>query len=94
MILTTREKIMPIDYLVVKDSHVYGYTTYKKCDIAFTEKFLVNNMQLNGHKVAVKIWDDEKKFLGKVSSLASKEIEDAQLNSDIAVAETLVTLVV
>lgn len=94
MILTSKEKVMPIDFLVVKEAHVIGYTTYKKCDISFAEKFLTDNMQINGHKVTVKIWEDEKKFVSKVASMGNKEIEDDKLNKDIAIADTLLTLVV
>ncbi len=94
MILTSKEKVMPIDFLVVKESHVIGYTTYKKCDIPFAEKFLTDNMQVNGHKVTVKIWEDEKKFISKVASMGNKEIEDDKINKDVAIAETLLTLVV
>ncbi len=94
MIITSKEKAMPIDYLVVKESHVIGYTTYKKCDIPFAEKFITENMQLNGHKVTVKIWENEKKFISKVASMANKEIEEDKINKDVAIAETLLTLVV
>jgi len=94
MIITSKEKTMPIDYLVVKESHVMGYTSYKKCDVPFAEKFITENMQLNGHKVAVKIWDDEKKFISKIASMGNKEIEEDKMNKDAAIAETLLTLVV
>lgn len=94
MIMTSKEKVMPVDYLVVKDSHVMGYTSYKKCDIAFTEKFVTENMQVNGHRVTVKIWDDEKKFISKVASMGNKEIEEDKVRKDAAIAETLLSLVV
>jgi len=94
MIMTSKEKVMPVDYLVVKESHVMGYTSYKKCDIPFAEKFITENMQVNGHKVAVKIWDDEKKFISKIASMGNKEIEEDKMNKDAAIAETLLTLVV
>lgn len=94
MIMTSREKIMPVDYLVVKESHVMGYTSYPKCDIPFTEKFVTENMQANGHKVVVKIWTDEKKFISKVASMGNKEIEEDKIKKDKAVAETLLSLVV
>lgn len=92
LVLTTTEKIMPIDFIVVKDNHIVGYTTNPKCDINFTDKFLTDNMQLNGYKVSVKIMTDKKKFLARVLELAGKEIKDEQYGNDAEIAATVLTL--
>lgn len=92
LVLTTAEKIMPIDFIVVRENHIVGYTTNPKCDINFTDRFLADNMQLNGYKVSVKIMTDKKKFLARVSELASKEINEEQYGRDTEIATTVLTL--
>lgn len=92
-VLTTTEKVMPVDFFVIKDNCIIGYTANKKCDIPFTERFLSENMKQNGHKVTVKIWDDKKKFLSRISSLAAAESKDGQEERDREIAGTVLSLV-
>lgn len=92
LVLTTTERIMPIDFVVVKESHIVGFTTNPKCDIPFADKFITENMQLNGHKVSVKIMNNKSKFLSRVKELAGKEITDEQAQKDSEIAATVLSL--
>ena len=94
LVLTTTERIMPIDFIVVKESHIVGYTTHPKCDIPFADKFLTENMQLNGHKVSVKIMDNKSKFLARTTELARKEISEEQTQKDSEIAATVLSLAI
>lgn len=94
LVLTTTERIMPIDFVVVKENHIIGYTTGKKCDIPFTDKFLTDNMQLNGHKVSVKIMNNKTKFLARTAELARKEISEEQMQKDSEIAATVLSLAI
>ena len=92
LVLTTTEKIMPIDFAVVKEGHVVGFTSNPKCDIQFVDKFLPQNIQLNGHKASVKIMNNKSKFLARVSELARKEIDDEQMQKDSEIAAIVLSL--
>ncbi len=92
LVLTTTERIMPIDFIVVKESHIVGITTNPKCDIPFADKFITDNMQLNGHKVSVKIMNNKNKFLTRVKELADREITEEQARKDSEIAATVLTL--
>lgn len=94
LVLTTTERIMPIDFIVVKESHIVGYTTHPKCDIPFADKFLTENMQLNGHKVSVKIMNNKSKFLARTTELARKEITEEQMQKDSEIAATVLSLAI
>lgn len=94
LVLTTTEKIMPIDFIVVKDSHIIGFTTNPKCDILFADKFLTDNMQLNGYKVSVKILNNKNKFLTRIKELSAKEIAKEEMQKDSEVAATVLSLAI
>ena len=94
LVLTTTERIMPIDFIIVKESHIVGFTTNSKCDIPFADKFLTENMQLNGHKVSVKIMNNKSKFLMRVKELAGKEITEEQVQKDSEIAATVLSLAI
>ncbi|MBR6637890.1 MAG: hypothetical protein IKK96_03415 [Lachnospiraceae bacterium] len=94
LVLTTTERIMPIDFIVVKENHIVGFASNPKCDIQFTDKFLTENMQLNGHKVSVKIMNNKSKFLMRVKELADKEITEEQVQKDSEIAATVLTLAI
>ncbi len=94
LVLTTTERIMPVDFIVVKESHIVGFTTNAKCDIPFADKFLTENMQLNGHKVSVKIMNNKSKFLARVKELAVKEVAEEQMQKDSEIAATVLSLAI
>ena len=58
------------------------------------EKFLENNLQVNGVKVNVKIFKDKKQFFNRVKTLAEIVPDEKQSKKDIRIKELLLTLTI
>lgn len=93
MVITTKEKILPTDFFVVRNGNACGYSSSEKYDTAFAEKFLAENLKLNGLKVNVKIFRDKKQFLNRVDALSSAASDEKKKPQDERTASTLLTLI-
>ena len=58
------------------------------------EKFLENNLQVNGVKVNVKIFKDKKQFFNRVKTLSEIVPDEKQSKKDIRIKELLLTLTI
>lgn len=80
MILTSYEKIMPIDSIVLFENIVCGYTSSSKVDVNSTASYIKKMLGNDRYdKVSVKIFKDYKTYLARVESMenmaeAEKEI--------------------
>ena len=70
LVVTSRDKIMPIDALVISGNKVFGHLTGKKADLQYTEKHISSILLENHFKdVSVKMYPDYKKFLSRIEGL-------------------------
>ncbi len=70
LVVTSTEKIMPIDCMVISHEKVFGYTSGKKTDPQETASYLRKMLQKNDlPHVSVKLYDQYKSFLSIVEGL-------------------------
>lgn len=70
LVVTSRDKIMPIDAIVISGNKVFGHLTGKKADPQYTEKHIRSILLENNFKdVSVKMYPDYKKFLSRIEGL-------------------------
>lgn len=70
LVVTSTEKIMPIDCMVISHEKVFGYTSGKKTDPQETASYLRKMLQKNDlPQVSVKLYDQYKSFLSIVEGL-------------------------
>ena len=70
MVLTSRDKIMPVDCFVISGRTVCGYTKSRKVDVSDTAEYLKEMFALNGfEKVTVKIFAEYKPFLARAEGM-------------------------
>ena len=70
MVLTTHDKIMQVDSVVISNNTICGYTSNQKTDIAFAAKHM-KQMMYNNHftDVSVKIFDNYTQFLSRAEGM-------------------------
>lgn len=70
LVLTTRDKIMPIDSVVILDHIICGYTSVEKTDVNFAGKHIRQILEQNGYsKVTVKIFADYHAFMARAEGM-------------------------
>lgn len=80
-VITSYEKVLPIDCFVISDSIVCGYTHHKKVDAEYAAKHIKAMLGQNGYeKVTVKIFQDYTKFIARVEGLNSMRKVDHEQN--------------
>lgn len=70
LVVTSTEKIMPIDVIVISGNKVFGYTSSSKVDLNYASKHIktiLGNNHLQG--VGVKLMDQYKGFIARVEGL-------------------------
>ncbi len=87
LVITSREKIMPVDAIVISNHTVFGYAHNPKTDTETAAKHIKNILAENHYtKVTVKIFSEYVPFLSRVEGLnnmievdhsADKELEEA-----------------
>lgn len=74
MIITSREKIMPVDSIVISGNMIFGYTRNKKVDLKYAATHISSILQQNGcSNVSVKILNNYSAFLARVEGMESIE---------------------
>ena len=72
LVLTTREKIMPVECVVISNGTVFGYTDSKKVDLNVLSKHIRDMMTQNRLSYStVKFYQDYKVFLSRIEGLES-----------------------
>lgn len=70
MILTSYERIMPIDSIVILGNIICGYSKSSKIDLNYTSRYMRKTLSNNGYdKVSVKIFTDFKAYLSRVEGM-------------------------
>lgn len=70
LIVTSTEKIMPIDCMVISRNMVFGYTSGKKVDVQYAAAHIRKMLhQANLPEVSVKLFDQYKAFLDRAEGL-------------------------
>lgn len=70
LVVTSTEKIMPIDCMAISGDKVFGYTSGKKVDLKDTAAYLRKMLRQNDlPEVSVKLYDQYKSFLSIVEGL-------------------------
>lgn len=70
LVVTSYEKIMPIDCIAVSDHVMIGYTRSKKTEPVYAQKHIVQILAQNGYqKMTVKIYTDYESFLLRLREL-------------------------
>ena len=70
LVLTSKEKIMAVDCIVVSGSTIFGYTHYEKTDPEETQKHIKNILSENGFTgFTVRILREYKAFLARAEGL-------------------------
>lgn len=72
MVVTSREKIMPIDAVVISDNTICGCTGSKKVDTGYASEHIKSILRQNHYdKVSVKIFADYTAFISRVEGMNS-----------------------
>lgn len=84
LVLTTREKIMPVECVVISNGTVFGYVESKKVDLNILAKHVRDMMTQNRLSYSsVKFYHDYKVFLSRIEGLESIAIvENAKIQGD------------
>ena len=70
LVVTSYEKIMPIDCMAVSDHVMIGYTRSKKTDPAYAQKHITQILSQNGYqKMTIKIYENYETFLQRLREL-------------------------
>lgn len=86
MVITSEEKIMPVDCIVISGHNIFGYTHYKKVDLNMLAKHIKQILELNHFKgLGVKILNEYKPFITRAEGLdniAAVEKEDTKATEE------------
>lgn len=70
LVLTSREKMMPLDCIVISGRTLCGYTPNRKLDLTYTAEYIKEMYTKNGEeKIAVKLFHEYKPFLARAEGL-------------------------
>ncbi|MFV0364335.1 MAG: hypothetical protein ACK5LL_14800 [Suipraeoptans sp.] len=82
MIITTEEKAMQVDAIVISSNTICGYSSSEKTDDIKVSSHLKKLLSQNGiDKMTVKIFNDYKSFLTRAEGLNSMRSVDKSENS-------------
>lgn len=74
MIITSRDKVMPVDCIVISENTVFGYTSSQKVDLQYTANHIKNILKENHiEDVSVRLLNQYTAFLTKIEELNSIE---------------------
>lgn len=95
LVVTSTEKIMPIDAIVISGNKVFGYTSDTKVDLDYAAKHMKNILiQNHFQNVSVKLMNQYKGFLARVEGLeniAAVEKEDRK-DHEMKVANVIMNI--
>ncbi|MBO5278443.1 MAG: hypothetical protein J6B06_02995 [Lachnospiraceae bacterium] len=93
ILISTEKKILPTDFVVIRDGNLCGYASHPKYDTAYAQDYLAGMYKRNGLKPNIKIFTDKNKFLKRVGELAAMPTDEKQAAKDTRTAELLLTLI-
>ena len=70
MVITSEDKIMPVDCIVISGGNIFGYTHYKKVDLKMVSDHIKTMLKQNGYAgLAVRILNEYKPFIARAEGL-------------------------
>ena len=70
MVITSEEKIMPVDCIVISGSNIFGYTHNKKVDLKMVSDHIKAMLKQNGYTgLAVRVLNEYKPFITRAEGL-------------------------
>ena len=78
LVISSSEKIMHLDFIVVGNGQVIGLLGKEKQDIAYVRKYLSTGVKNWGSDYKVKIVESEKMFLTEIANIESKEVDQEE----------------
>lgn len=84
MYFTSYQKNFPISHMVLKGNVICAYTESEKCDCSAGEKHLEQMLLQDGYKnMTIKIFNNQDKYLDRLSQLSNLEVEDSKNKDDM-----------
>lgn len=78
LVITSSEKVMHLDFIVVGNGHVIGLLGEGKQELSYVRKYLTNGVHNWGTDYKVKIVDSEKTFLNEVSKIDIIDVDEEE----------------
>lgn len=78
LVITSSDKIMNLDFMVIGDGQVIALIGKKGQDIEYIRKYLTRGVKNWGDDYKVKIEENEKTFMREASAITGKEIDDEE----------------
>lgn len=75
-VFTSTEKIMHLDFLLVKSGNVLGVIAPSRQDVAYVKKYLPDSVKKISSHYHVKLFDNDEEFLQQVKRLAQTEADE------------------
>ena len=75
-VFTSTEKIMHLDFLLIKNGNVLCVIASSKQDVGYMKKYLEDNIHKISEHYHVKFFNEDEKFLKQVQRLAKTETEE------------------
>ena len=75
-VFTSTEKIMHLDFLLVKNGNVLGVIAPSRQDIDYLKKYLPESVNKISDHYHVKLFDNDEEFLGQVKRLSQTEADE------------------
>ena len=70
MVITSEDKIMPVDCIVISGSNIFGYTHYEKVDLKMVSDHIKRMLKQNHYTgLSVRVLNEYKPFITRVEGL-------------------------
>lgn len=89
LVISSTDKPMHLDFIVVYNSKVYCYTSDAKLNISDTEKYMQSFIKKEYRITALKIFDDFNTFLQKSSLTVKEEREETTQDKDSKIKDMI-----
>lgn len=77
-VFTSTEKIMHLDFLLVKNGNVLGVIAPSKQNVDYLKKYLTDSVHKISEHYHVKLFDDDEAFLKQVQRLSQVEADEGR----------------
>lgn len=81
LVLTSAEKVMNLDFLVLMEDTVIAVTGKSKQDFKYIEEYLSTELKKQDYHCHVKIFDDYKSFFNRIHTIEKKPYDKSVLDS-------------
>lgn len=95
IVMTSREKIMPIDCVLIQDNTICGFSSAQKIDAVYAAKHIRQILMQNQYtKVSVKIFTDYNAFLARAKEMQhlAEESRPDTTRKELAVRQILLNI--